>query len=118
MKVFCYGNLHKGLWSVRDQTTRKVTHHLASLTIEEATFKVSEAGRQRVLREGRKNVHAGVEGTLVLSDVDLLNRPGCKVRYNPYTQATFTCENRPIQTATSVRLYPDRSVYALGIAAI
>lgn len=90
MRVFVYFNLHKKLFSVRDVSTGLVVAHWHHLTLSNATFKVSEAGRQRVLREKRKNVHAGVEGTLVsyhaFINTDLFAR---RVTYNPYKGPTF-----------------------------
>jgi len=115
MKVLIYWNIHKQLWSVRDQLTRKVIAHLESLVLTNCTFKVSEKGRQRVLREQQKNVHAGIEGDLALYTPNTKCRLGRRVKYNPYTQSTFTCEDQPINTATVVRFYPDRSVHALGM---
>jgi hypothetical protein len=52
-------------------------------------FKVSEAGRQRVLREKRKNVHAFVEG--IIGDPMNLPDPADlqRVSYNPYKAGTF-----------------------------
>lgn len=67
MKVFVYFNLHRKLWSVKalDGKARgKVIAHCERVIVRGASFKVSEAGRQRVLREGRKNVHAGIVGEL------------------------------------------------------
>lgn len=92
MKVFVYFNLHKNLWSVRaleGPCRGKVIAHRASLMLRDCVFKVSEAGRQRVLRERCKNVHAGVVGTLWDEAVpgDVCCREG--VTYNPYLYSTF-----------------------------
>lgn len=65
MKVFVYRNLHTGKWSVKaleGAFKGKVIAHVEAIEILGAELKVSEAGRQRVLREKRKNVHAGVAG--------------------------------------------------------
>lgn len=64
-KVFVYFNLHSGLWSVKDVQTGLILGHSDRVALVSATFKVSQAGRQRVIREQRKNVHAGVQGYLV-----------------------------------------------------
>jgi hypothetical protein len=57
---------------------------------------VSEAGRQRVLREKRKNVHAGVSGTWinyctnrVENHFEFLSMVGRQVTYNPYKYDSF-----------------------------
>jgi len=44
----------------------KVIDHVLGLALKDATFKVSRAGRERVIREQRKNVHAGVQGSYSL----------------------------------------------------
>jgi len=50
--------------------------------------KVSEAGRQRVLREQKKNVHAGITGHLWHPPRGP-NGPTVEVTYNPYKYASF-----------------------------
>lgn len=89
MRVFVYFNLHKKVFSVKameGHNKGRVIAHSNHVTLLNATFKVSEAGRQRVLREQRKNVHAGVIGEWVENTEEL-----CKdgVTYNPYKFATF-----------------------------
>ena len=86
-EVFVYRNLHKNCWSLRDVKTRRVIAHASSLWLCNAKFKVSEAGRQRVLSEKRKNVHAGVVG-IVMHEPDRV----CgfrRVSYNPYKGPYF-----------------------------
>ena len=59
-----YRNLHKKCWSVQQKQKGrwKVVAHAESITLLDCVFRVSEAGRQRVLRESRKNVHAYIQG--------------------------------------------------------
>ena len=89
-RVFCYFNLHRRCFSIRDVSTGLVIAHARIVRLRDVNLKVSEAGRQRVIREQRKNVHAGIEGTLVSADtqeqVPLLSR---RVTYNPYVTPTF-----------------------------
>lgn len=90
MKVFVYRNLHKNCLSVKDMNTKRVVAHVRSITLADCTFKVSEKGRQRVLRERQKNVHAGVHGIWLESD---LSSAGMKrVMYNPYKYESFVEE--------------------------
>jgi hypothetical protein len=117
-KVFVYFNLHKKVWSVRDQKTRKVIAHLQSVYIKDATFKVSEAGRQRVLAEKKKNVHAGVEGYLYYPDhyeVLALLEYGTQVSYNPYKASTFVRKESglPVQHSALV-LLADKKCFSLN----
>ena len=93
MRVFVYWNLHRDLWSVRAlEGPQKglVIHRAHRVLLYNATPKVSEAGRQRVIREGRKNVHAGIVGTLEsLGPQEGLQDTGEAVSYNPYKGPEF-----------------------------
>ena len=90
MRVFVYYNLHKKLWSIRDCETRRVVGHSDRVVLFDVKPKVSQAGRARVLREGRKNVHAGLEGTLLESHLKWDSRAKPKpITYNPYKHETF-----------------------------
>jgi hypothetical protein len=57
-RVEVYFNLHKKLFSVRQGG--RVLFHTPCILIHGPRFVVQEGGRQRVIREGRKNVHAFV----------------------------------------------------------
>lgn len=85
-KVFVYRNLHRKCYSVKSLKTGRVIAHVDSIDLINVRFKVSEAGRQRVIREKQKNVHAGVVG--YIADVSLLCQSS-KVTYNPYKFDTF-----------------------------
>ena len=95
MKVFVYFNLHKKLWSVKciepkDPMYGKVIAHKEKVTLLNAKPKVSEAGRQRVLKEKRKNVHAGVVGEYMGGKLfGEFNGTVSNVTYNPYKYDTF-----------------------------
>ena len=97
MRVFVYFNLHKKCFSIKalegDRKGRVVAHSNTVL-LESCKFKVSEAGRQRVLREKRKNVHAGVTGVWINGDrveshYEFLSMVGRQVTYNPYKYSSF-----------------------------
>lgn len=94
MKVFVYFNLHRKCFSIKaleGADKGRVVAHRHSVLLNDATFKVSEAGRQRVLRERKKNVHAGVVGdwTDDISSIDRIVIMGSSVTYNPYKYTTF-----------------------------
>jgi hypothetical protein len=56
--------------------------------IENPEFVVRQSGRERVLREGRKNVHALVRGDATF--FHYTNRPTLDtLTYNPYKYASF-----------------------------
>ena len=65
-KVKIYWNLHKKMYSVMDAETRLVIAHKRTVHLDGVSFKVSEAGRQRVIASGKKNVHAFVCGTVAI----------------------------------------------------
>lgn len=95
-----YWNLHKDCWSllwyVRGKGYR-LCRHIPHGWGTNITFKVSEAGRQRVIATGRKNVHAYAEvhGALY-QKVGGPHGEGhrtwerVQVRYNPYEGPHFT----------------------------
>lgn len=58
-----YRNRTRRVWSVRDHG--RVSGHAPALALADATFRVSESGRLRALRTGRREVHAVVSGMLV-----------------------------------------------------
>ena len=62
-----YWNLHKKKFSVQahyGSGSWRVVAHAEELMLKNVTFKVSQAGRRRVLQTGVKNVHAYVIGVL------------------------------------------------------
>jgi hypothetical protein len=107
MKVFIYRNLHKKCYSVRCETTKRVIAHVNKIQLENCLFKVSATGRERVRRERKKNVHAGVVGEWngdVWGNYD--TKASVKVTYNPYLYDTFvlTESKQPIKNALIVEL--------------
>lgn len=92
MRVYVYFNLHKKCFSVKaleGENKGRVIAHSQEICLRDVTFKVSEAGRQRVLATKRKNVHAGVVGT-VANWVDApYDNNGQAVGYNPYKYDSF-----------------------------
>jgi hypothetical protein len=109
MEVKVYRNLHKSCWSVvalKGDYAGKVIAHADEVQLTHANFKVSEAGRQRVLAERQKNIHAFVSGDLHAWNGVKMRRetdvecpggecisifPGMdrSVSYNPYRGGTF-----------------------------
>lgn len=91
MRVEVYFNLHKYTWSVRSARTGRVILHTNKVHIRDPEFVVRQAGRERVLREGKKNVHAFVRGEATyFDDIDYENRPMLDIiGYNPYKYVGF-----------------------------
>jgi len=100
MRVEVYFNLHRKLFSVRDCKTGRVVHHTQQIWVEDPVFVVRKAGRERVLREKKKNVHAFVRGTwmqdLLIEDAQkIYDHIGVsqEVTYNPYKYDSFVTKH-------------------------
>ena len=106
-KVRVYYNLHKHCYSVQDYATGKVIAHVPSIHLSDVSFVVRKAGRAKVLREKRKNVHAFVVG--------FWKKTACRkcktrVRYNPYISDSFFTDNGPVTSSKSAAL-TDKGVF-------
>jgi hypothetical protein len=91
MRVFVYYNLHKHTWSIRaldGPHKGLVIGHSDTVLLSDATGNVSQRGRERVIRDQCKNVHAGIVGTLVHREGEGYF-PGSEVTYNPYKYKSF-----------------------------
>ncbi|MBX3167772.1 MAG: hypothetical protein KF760_10190 [Candidatus Eremiobacteraeota bacterium] len=129
-RVFVYKNLHQGCWSIKDRQTGHVVAHADRVELSDVELKVSQAGRRRVLEEQRKNVHAGVVGTL--EGVRLSGYPSRRyvhgqagqtsgqpqlVTYNPYKYSSFVnkADETPVRTAERAILDADgKSVWVFS----
>lgn len=72
MKAFVYFNIREQLFSLRSDVGSdkgKIIMHARRVLLRDVTFRVSEAGRQRVILEQRESVHAGVVGSVRVVDV-------------------------------------------------
>lgn len=100
--VFVYFNLHKNQFSVKaleGEHNGKVVMHLPVVTIKNVKFIVNETGRQRVLEEKKKNVHAGVVGHILFNESVEVDSYKDLITYNPYTHETFQKDGKPIYNA-------------------
>lgn len=111
--VYVYRNLKHGraappLYSIMQGG--KVIGRAARVLLCDVTFVVREAGRQRVLREGRKCVHAFAKGSLVDSrgafGIDENDKRGLPVRvsYDPHQGPHFMDSHGPVKGARVVLL--------------
>jgi len=102
MRVEVYRNLRKQCWSIRYKG--RVIAHKQRLTLRGCKLVVQPAGRERVRREKRKNVHAFIrgmwdgDGSYVSSKILHPER----VYYNPYRDAHFMCNGIRIYEAAVV----------------
>ena len=88
MKVDVYFNFHKKVFSVRHKG--RVIDYTKAIMLEGVKFVVNKAGRARVLKEGRKNVHAFVRGIIHEPCVSIADYKSTTVSYNPYRSGNFT----------------------------
>ena len=68
-RVEVYRNLHNNTFSIR--RNGKVVKHLENwmtLCLQDVKFAVQPAGREKVRREGKKNVHAYIRGTVIKAE--------------------------------------------------
>ena len=124
MKTFVYFNLHKKVWSLRSKGL--VWGHSTLVEIIGARFKVSEAGRQRTIREKKKFVHAGVEGAVgapignvksLKAKYEARHGEGVSVSYNPFKGSAFFDREtgKSVDSAAVVLMLPGREVVAYGV---
>lgn len=105
-RVEVYRNLHKNCFSIR-KNGRVVGYRSDDemLTLVDVKFAVQPAGRERVLRERKKNVHAFIRGTVSFNSPVAYQE---LVSYNPYKGdsffVTFGGLQNPIQEARRVTL--------------
>jgi len=111
-----YWNLHRKMWTLRDAKTKRVVCHAPSVSLSDVEFRVQPAGRERVRREGRKNVHAYAVGNVCKEEAflsDCLNQNVDSVRYNPYDNETFVDgDGAPVRRANYAHFYETRDVIA------
>ncbi len=105
--VKIYRNLHKPGVVYSVQQNGLVVGYASKLSLCGCEFLVSEAGRQRVIAEKRKNVHAFITGTLLHNMLNdgIATTP---VGYNPYFMGSFFIKNdtmpTPVQCAAVVTI--------------
>lgn len=105
-EVEVYRNLHtpEGTvkYSAKDRKTGTVIAHAEDVTLDNVSPVVHEAGRQRVIAEGKKNVHAVLRGT----PSEKAMRGGKNLTYNPYQNETFVDKDSgaPVVKAKRARL--------------
>ena len=88
--VKVYRNLHKGCWSVKQNGLVKA--HSDKINLYDCSFLVNEKNRLKVIKEKRKNVHAGVLGYIekwIDLDWEKNHSTARPVTYNPYKYKNF-----------------------------
>jgi hypothetical protein len=88
-RIRAYYNLHRKCFSVQDYQTGLVIEHTDKLFMTNAMFVVRKSGNERVKKEGKKNVHAFVNGIRHDKPIDTNHCNNYEVKYNPYTMDFF-----------------------------
>lgn len=111
--VSVYRNLHNGKWSVSQ--SNRVVCHADYIMLRDVRFTVRPAGRLKVLKEKKKNVHAFVKGYLVeypyKIDIEDLGK-WVSITYNPYKYDSFKIINegmKSIYKAKYVDMFLEKS---------
>lgn len=121
VKSYFYYNLHKERWS--QMIRGLVVSHLDAVKLRDVEFRVRPGGRARVLREGRKNVHAFAVSRshehIWVGHPNPLEGPNgrkgwIEIGYNPYRDVQFIRKDTGahVYHAARVVLTDDRKVFA------
>lgn len=112
--VYIYRNLNSKALSYSIRQKGLVVAHTDAVAIRDAEFIVSEKGKARVQKEKKKNVHAfikgliaqnGVMGTDAVRAEETGKQLPAKVKYNPYLDLGFYCDNltsKPFEIVSAV----------------
>jgi hypothetical protein len=108
-RVMVYYNLHKHTFSV--SYNGRVIAHADYVKLFDVEFRVRQGGRDKVLKDKRKNVHSFVIGTLVdyckYPCEDMPSEPNNNiVTYNPYKYNSFVMKDteEPVYKADIVKM--------------
>jgi hypothetical protein len=113
--VFIHRNLHKPpYWSIKKgKSGGPVIGYDTDILLSDVTFKVQQGGKERVRREMKKNVHAGVVGKIQSTGGDYNTTGWTLVTYNPYKNDTFVeyKTGKPIHNAREAILKNTKEVW-------
>jgi hypothetical protein len=114
-------NLHRAKagkgdeWTVTPAKGGKVIGHVATITLRDVSFRVSEATRQRILtRTKHREVHAWAVGEP--TDGPAEGAQLIEITYNPFRDATFIRRDtgQPIEGADFVLFVPGKRAFAIN----
>lgn len=116
LDVKIYRNLHRDCFSVLNRKTRTVCAYSKKIWLKDVEFKVSEAGRQRVIASKKKNVHAFVTGKIFNPPFDFQERNSNYLEYvwyNPYTTPFFKLTDSTVVHNAKFCLLKDNKIWIL-----
>jgi len=94
--MYAHRNLNRHVWSL----TRRgiVVAHVPAVVMEDCELRVRPGGRERVLRQQRKNVHAFIVGEVVDGKggaTAFFEKDAMACTYNPYRTGCFYLKDQP-----------------------
>lgn len=117
MRYRLYRNLHKGCFSIQEYIPKKgyrvVDHVDDNIILHNCTFKVYQSGREKVLRDKQKNVHAYVEFTSYENGLRLHSET--QPYYNPYKVDRFvnSHQQQPLDKTYTIQIKNNQLFLAL-----
>lgn len=117
MRYRLYRNLHRGCFSMQQYIPNKgyrvVKHITDDCILHGCTFKVYQSGREKVLREKQKNVHAYVEFTSYENGLQLHSET--QPYYNPYkfNQFVNSHTHQPLNQTYTIQIKNNQLYLAL-----
>jgi len=110
--VHLWFNLHRRDWSVK--AGRSPVQHRAAVCLSGVVFRVREAGRQRVLANRCREVHAYAAGELC--DLGAPHPDAIEVSYNPYRGPLFYRKDTGASVVGAAFVYfaPDGRAFAVA----
>ena len=115
MKVRVYYNLTKHTWSVQTHVPGKgwrVAGHLQRLALNNVKTVVNDYGQEQTRIEGKKYVHAFLEGEICTSAFSV--SPSHKrITYNPQRDNTFVWKHNGEEFTSSRQVVLTDNAYAL-----
>jgi hypothetical protein len=110
-----YRNLHKGCFSIQKWSPEskgyRLHSHMKDLIAINAEFRISQAGRKKVLNTKQKNVHAFIYCTEFINITGAeFRKRGEEIYYNPYKTESFQIKNSgdPVYGASKIILTNNR----------
>jgi hypothetical protein len=112
-KFYFYRNLRTGGFSIKYKG--RVVDRIKSAIIDNVAFKVNQKGRERVINERQKNVHAYIVSHKysIVKNYESNDLSEHEIKYNPYTDSYFKYKNNEIIFAEKV-LLSDGKCFKIG----
>ena len=117
-EVEVYRNLNNGMWSIRDAKTKQILAHATALVLHTVTFHVQPAGRDKVRRERRKNVHAYVKGKYIPPNLTVpaaMEPLFTEATYDPYNYDSFMANDDAIYQAVIARFNENKKLEVIEV---